>query len=86
MDKPLSMFPWFCVHDINRNFVNDVEPTRICDAARQLCRFNRRAPNMRDARMVQARPKSKPDSWVWNALHNRLRELVDLDWNVVLGD
>lgn len=86
MDKPFAMFSRFRIHDIDRHLVDDVKPTRICDTARQLGRFNWRAPNMLDAWMVQAGPKSKPDSWVWNALHNGLRELLDLDRNVVLGN
>ena len=52
MDKPFATFPRFCVHDIDRNFVDDVEPARIRNATSQLGRLYLRTPNMLDARMV----------------------------------
>lgn len=86
MDKPFATFVRFCVHDVDRDFVDDVEPTRVGDATSQLGRVNLRTPYMLDARMMQTGPKRKPNFWVWNALHNRLRELVDFDGNTALGD
>ena len=32
IDKPFATLPRFCVHDIDRNFVDDVEPTRVSNA------------------------------------------------------
>lgn len=86
MDQPFAMFAWLGVHGVHGHVVDNVEPACERDATTQLGRFHRGAPNVFDPWMVQASPESKPYLGMWSALHNGLRELVNLDRDVVLGD
>ena len=52
MDKPFATLSRFCEHDIDRHFVDDVEPARVRNATSQLGRLYLRTPNMLDPRMV----------------------------------
>lgn len=86
MGQTYAMFAWLGVHDVHSKVVDNVEPACECNAAIQLGRFHWRATNVFDLRMLKPSAERKPDLGMWSALHNGQRKLINIDWDVVLGD
>jgi len=78
MNQALTTLSWFCVHDIYRKSVDNVEPRCIRDAAAQLRSFNLRATYMLYGWVVETGPEGNPYVWVRFSTEDGLREWANV--------